>query len=260
MCESEDRLFDVAGKSFTITHNVRGKTIGAWARQFQENEQYRLCKRKNSVYLNHEIISFHRDDTASLSMEKLEQLVRVYIKLRNPNGCYVAVPHFDRFHVHVHICSSAIQYRTGKSMRMSRQEFTSLKKNIQDYQVREFPELSRSVVRHGRKVDGKPSEKEMQYTLRTGKVSKSEQVQQMIQDCFRRSASQDEFYALVKAQGMETYVRGGKVYGVVHAGRKYRFKQIIVKPFAQFVRANSICLKEEKGQTIKPIIQENQRR
>lgn len=223
MCESEDRLFDASGKSFTIRHNVRGKTIADWVRSFRENEQSRLRKRKNSVYLNHEIISFHRDDTRHLSMEKLETLVREYIQLRNPNGCYIAVPHFDRYHVHVHICSSAVQYRTGQSMRMSREEFSDLKRNFQDYQVRSFPELSRSVVRHGRKAAGKTSEKEQQFILRTGKVSKREQVREIVQECHRRASSEAEFYSLLKAHGMETYVRGGKVYGVVCQGRKYRF-------------------------------------
>ncbi len=223
MCESQDRLFDAQGKSFRITHNIRGKTIEDWTRSFRENETYRQRRRKNSVYLNHEIISFHRDSTKHLSMEKLEQLVREYIQLRNPNGCYVAVPHFDRYHVHVHICSSAVQYRTGKSMRMSRGELAALKKKIQDFQVERFPELGRSVVRHVRKANGKASEREMQYELRTGKMSKREMVRHIVQDCHRRSSSQEEFFALLKEQGMETYVRGGKVYGVVCEGKKYRF-------------------------------------
>jgi hypothetical protein len=229
MCESQDRLFDASGKSFTILHNVRGKSIGDWARSFRENEQHRLRRRKNSVYLNHEIISFHRDDSDALTLPKLESLVREYIQLRNPNGCYVAVPHFDRFHVHVHICSSAVQYRTGESMRMSRGEFALLKKNIQDFQQKEFPELSRSVVRHGRKAADAPSDKEVQYMRRTGKLSKREDVREVVQECKRRSASEEEFYALLKAKGMETYVRGGKVYGVVVGGKRWRFEGLGIK-------------------------------
>ncbi|MCU0435373.1 MAG: relaxase/mobilization nuclease domain-containing protein [Bacteroidia bacterium] len=226
MCESQDRLFDASGKSFTILHNVRGKGIGDWARSFRENEQHRLRTRKNSVYLNHEIISFHRDDSDALTLPKLESLVREYIQLRNPNGCYVAVPHFDRFHVHVHICSSAVQYRTGESMRMSRGEFALLKKNIQDFQQKEFPELSRSVVRHGRKADGVTSDKEVQYMRRTGKLSKRYEVREVVQECKRRAGTQDEFYALLKVKGIETYVRGGKVYGVIYSGRRYRFTNL----------------------------------
>jgi Relaxase/Mobilisation nuclease domain len=226
MCESQDRLFDASGKSFTILHNVRGKGIGDWARSFRENEQHRLRKRKNSVYLNHEIISFHRDDSDALTLPKLESLVREYIQLRNPNGCYVAVPHFDRFHVHVHICSSAVQFRTGESMRMSRGEFALLKKNIQDFQQKEFPELSRSVVRHGRKADGVTSDKEVQYMLRTGKLSKRDEVREAVQECKRRAATEVVFYALLKARGMDAYVRGGKVYGVIYSGRRYRFTNL----------------------------------
>lgn len=226
MCESQDRLFDAHGKSFTITHNVRGKSIEDWVRSFRENEKYRLRKRKNSVYLNHEIISFHRDDTRHLSMEKLEQLVREYIRLRNPNGCYVAVPHFDRYHVHVHICSSAVQYRTGKSMRMSRRELATLKKKIQDFQVERFPELARSVVRHGRKTNGKTGEKEQHYTIRTGMRTKKDVLLSILNDCARSSKNQDDFFSGLKEREIQTYVRGGKIYGVIYGSRKFRFKRL----------------------------------
>lgn len=222
MLDEKERLFDAEGKSFVITQNLHGKSLDGWVKQFKENEKFRLRKRKNSIYLNHEIISFHRDDTRYLSMKKLEQLVREYFRLRG-NMLAVATVHYDRFHVHIHICSSAIEYRTGKSMRMSRKEFADLKKNIQQYQVEQFPELSRSVVRHGRKATGKITDKEIQLTQRTGKISKREQVRQIVQDCYQWASSAEEFYSLLKERGMDTYVRGGKVYGVVCAGMKYRF-------------------------------------
>ena len=47
---------------------------------------------------------------------------------------YVAVPHFDKDHYHVHICASGVEYRTGKTMRLSKAEMQKMKKNIQKYQ------------------------------------------------------------------------------------------------------------------------------
>jgi hypothetical protein len=195
MMNDRERLSDKDGRGFVITHNMRGKSIDGWAAQFKQNETYRLRKRKNSVYLNHEIISWHKDDVKNLSVEKLQKMVGEYIKLRNKNGMYVAVPHFDRDHVHVHICSSAIEYRTGKTMRMSRMEFSNLKKNIQQYQIEKFPELSKSVVRHGRKSKAFTTDKEIQYKRRTGKQTKKEELLSILNECQKNSKNQEDFFA-----------------------------------------------------------------
>lgn len=226
MMEDKERLLDDHGQTFVVRHNVRGNNIDEWAKQFRANEQHRLRKRKNSVYVNHDIISFHRDSGQFLTPEKLERIVREYIRLRNPKGMYVACAHTDRDHVHIHICTSAIEYRTGKSMRMSRQEFATLKKNIQQFQIEQYPELSRSVVNHGRKSKGRVSEKEMQFKLRTGKMSQRELVQSTVAECYRKSKSTEDFYARLKEQKLETYVRGGRVYGVVFGNRNFRFKTL----------------------------------
>lgn len=225
MLGEKDRLMDSQGRSLLVTHNLRGKTIDGWVKQFKENEKYRLRKRKNSVYLNHEIISFHRDSTRHLSIEKLEQLVREYFRLRG-NMLAVATSHYDRYHIHLHICTSAIEYRTGKSMRMSRAELAALKKNLQEFQQERFPELSRSVVRHGKGSKRRSSEKEIQYKERTKKPSKRDQVKNMVNECFRTSKSEKEFFDRLKERELETYVRGGKVYGVVFETRKFRFKAL----------------------------------
>lgn len=247
MLGEKDRLMDTQGRSLLVTHNLRGKTIEGWVKQFKDNEKFRLRKRKNSVYLNHEIISFHRDSTKHLSIEKLEQLVREYFRLRG-NMLAVATAHYDRYHIHLHICTSAIEYRTGKSMRMSRAELVALKKSLQQFQQERFPELSKSVVQHGKGSKKRSSEKEIQYKLRTGKMSKREQVWQIVQGCQNQATSQEDFFALLKAQGMETYVRGGKIYGITKDGRKYRFQKlgVSIKSFSSIKQQEKSTLLREQ--------------
>ena len=80
----KDRLFDKDKRSFVITHNLKGNTVAAWEKQFKENELFRLRKRSDSVYLTHEIISFHRNDAKNISVAKLEEMAREYINKRNP--------------------------------------------------------------------------------------------------------------------------------------------------------------------------------
>ena len=226
MMNDKDRLLDSNGKNFVITHNMRGKSIDGWAQQFKENEKNRTRKRrKDGVYFNHEILSWHKDDTKHLSNEKLEKMIREYIQLRNKNGMYVACAHHDKNHVHVHICSSGID-RTGKAMRMSRKELFDLKKNIQQFQIDKFPELSHSVVRHGRKNKAITTDKEIQYKRRTGKQTKKEELLSILNDCQKLSKTQEDFFARLKGCKLQTYVRGGRIYGVVFENRKYRFKTL----------------------------------
>lgn len=225
MLEGKDRLLDAGGKPFVITHNMKGKSIDGWVKQFKKNEQCRTRKRrKDGIVLYHEILSWAPADSKSLTPAKIESMIREYFRQRNRNAGFVACVHVDRGHIHAHICTSAID-RTGKNMRLSRKELADLKKNIQQYQTEKFPELSHSVVRHGRKGK-RVSEKEQQFKRRTGKMSQREMVQEIVEKCHRKSKSPEDFYARLKEQKLETYVRGGKVYGVVFERRRYRFKTL----------------------------------
>src|SRR4051812_16608192 len=98
MIHDKDRLFDKEGRSFAITHNLKGDNIDEWVRQYKANEEFRQRKRKDSVYLTHEILSWHREDAKHITLSKMESMAREYIRQRNRKGMYVAVPHFDREH------------------------------------------------------------------------------------------------------------------------------------------------------------------
>ncbi len=227
MLNDKDRLSDKDNRSFLITHNMKGKGIDTWVKQFQYNETFRKHKRKNSVYVHHEILSWHRDDIKNISADKLRDMVREYLPMRNPNGMYVAVPHFDRDHFHVHICSSGIQYRNGKSMRMSRKEFAELKKNIQEYQIEKFPELSKSVVEHGKKKNRRIlTDEEHHYTERTGKQTKKDELLSILNDCSAHATSMEDFFERMKENNLQPYERNGKITGVIYNKRKYRFKRL----------------------------------
>ena len=136
------RLFDGNKNTFTITHNLKGNSISEWVKQYKANELLRTRKRKDSVRISHEILSWHRDDAKNITLEKMENMAREYIRQRNQNGIYAAVPHFDKDHYHIHICASGVEYKTGKSLRLSKADLQKLKKEIQNYQKENYPKLS----------------------------------------------------------------------------------------------------------------------
>lgn len=154
----------------------------------------------------------------------LEDITRQYIQQRNPNGMSLAVPHYDKAHYHIHFCVSGIEYQTGKSMRLAKKDLQVLKQRVQQYQIEKYPELSKSIVNHGKSPKGKAllSEKEYQYKLRTGRATDKEQVIGMIKTCYKKANSKETFFELLKEGGLPTYFRGGRIYGVVFNERKFR--------------------------------------
>jgi len=171
--------------------------------------------------------SWHKDDAKDISLGKLEDMAREYIQQRNPNGIYVAVPHFDKEHYHVHICTSGIEYRTGKAMRLAKKDLQELKQKVQQYQLEKYPELSKSIVNHGQqKKEYALSDKEQKFKERTGRATDKEQVFGMLKTCYKKANSKDDFFELLKESGLSTYIRGGRIYGVVFSERKYRLKTL----------------------------------
>jgi hypothetical protein len=225
MINSKDRLFDKDQKSFCLSHNVKGNSISEWTKQYKVNEEHRQRRRKDSVMLTHEILSWHKDDTKHLTVEKMQAIAHEYISKRNPLGLYVAVPHFDKDHYHIHICASGVEYKTGKSLRLSKTNLLTLKKEIQNYQIEKFPELSKSIVEHGKKEKAVYSQKEYQMNLRTGRESQKELLSVMLKTCYKKANSIETFYDLLKDCGLKTYDRGGKTTGLLYENQKYRFNK-----------------------------------
>lgn len=226
MFESKDRLFNHDEQSFTITHNLKGKTITKWEDQYINNESYRLRKRKDSVILTHEILSWHKGDSKNISLSMLEDMTKEYIRLRNPKGLYIAVPHFDKDHYHVHICASGVENKTGKSLRLSKQNLSKLSKGIQEYQIEKYPELKHSIIQREKGRKNSISEKEYQYKMREERATDKESLEKILQSSYERSSSLDDFYSKLHETEIETYQRNGKVTGVVFNGKKFRFSRL----------------------------------
>lgn len=244
MINNKDRLFDSEGKSFAITHNLKGDSITSWVKQFKINELRRQRKRTDSVYLTHEILSFHKEDEKNITLAKMEAIASEYIKQRNPKGLYVAVPHWDKKHAHLHICASGVD-KTGMSLRLPKIQLQKLKKDIQDYQIKRFPELSKSIVNHGKTGDKNHAihyknhdlrtnseespiltEKEYQYKKRTGRETEKELLIGTLKTCYKKAISKADFYLKLKECGLETYERNGKITGIKKANIKYRFSRL----------------------------------
>lgn len=209
-------------RSIVLTHNLRGATGTEWVQEFREAEELRLHRRKDSVQLYHEVMSFHDEDTGQLTPEKLDDLALEYIRLRAERGLVVAISHHDQEHTHVHFLISGVEHSTGRSMRMSRSTFTAIKRSMQTLQLERYPELARSVADHGRKARQVRSDREHMLIQRTGRPSKREALQTQLHTLWEAARSLEHFEQALNAQGMELYRRNGKPQGVLASGVKYR--------------------------------------
>lgn len=226
MFNNKDRLKDSTNKSFTLAHNLKGNGIENWHKQLIQNEHFRKVKRSNSVYFTHEILSWHKDDRKHLSLDKMEDMTKEYIAKRNPKGIYIATAHFDKGHFHVHILASGIEYRTGKALRMSRIEFSGLKKEMQEYQIAKYPELNKSVIKKQMKGNAKISDNEYQLKMRTDRATDKDQLIEIMKVCYKKACSIESFYELLEDRKISTYERAGKVTGVVFNKKKFRFSKL----------------------------------
>ncbi len=145
--------------SFVLTRFIKGKNLSPEeiAKQYRDNEKCRVNPRKNNVKLYMEIISFHSDNAKDLTNYKLKKIARKYLSLRSNLSVALATAHRkEKDHVHLHILLSGTEYKTGKSVRISRDDFKNkVKISMERFQEKHFPELERSKINHKREIDSK---------------------------------------------------------------------------------------------------------
>ena len=73
---------DQANKSLLIKHNLTGKTIFSFTRQFRENLSHRKIVRSDNINILHDILSISPKDRDKVTVEMLEDLTRKYIDLK----------------------------------------------------------------------------------------------------------------------------------------------------------------------------------
>ena len=226
--KDEERVPD----SRIILHNMPEASMDDWVGWFKYNETFRERKRKNSVKLTHEILSWHKDDTPNLTLAAIEDMAREYIQKRNPLGIYVGAIHLSKDHYHVHFCVSGVEYRSGKVMRLSKATMKNLKQSVQEYQKERYPELVHSVVAHGKSKHLQLTDREYFHKKRTGSLTTRETLSLLIDDALERAIDIDDFLGMLASQGLEPYFRQDKLMGVRFGKRKYRFRKLGIDTLA----------------------------
>lgn len=218
----EAQFIDSAGNRPFVTQHIRGNSIDEWVQEFTSNEAKRKTKHKHARGLYHCILSFHPKDSSQVTVEILNDIARQFIHMRCPDSLVVGAAHYDD-HIHVHLVISGVVFgSSGKSIRMSREEFKDALKSLEVYQEMKYPQLENSVVDFEK---GKRS-KDNEYQMRlNGKVPEKHLVEAYAKAALETSSTFDEFLSTLNEQGFSPYKRNGKIIGV-QGKRKYRLKTL----------------------------------
>ncbi len=217
------------GQSFMLTKFIKGKDLSTQElhQQFLTNETLRVNRRKNNVVLYMDILSFHPEDAQRLNNEKLYQITLKYLSLRAPRSIAVATVHRnEKDHTHIHVCFSGIEYKTGKSIRISKEDFKQkVKIPMEKFQQDVFPELTLSKIRHEKSIFPKKElKKDNEKILEAkGELSEKQQLLKTLEEVFKTAKSELDFYQKLESKGVKLYTRNEKITGI-QGKRKFRFK------------------------------------
>lgn len=218
-----------AGSDTLKREKILEKRIQNMLRQLESNESKRKIARKNANRAYHEIISFHREDTDKLPKRVLMKIARKYAKERAPQAMVVSTMHSDKDHLHIHNVITALEFATGKPIRLTRKEFKEVKKRMEHWQEKEL-RLTHSKVDHSKKkVQMLQLDIERELNLR-GKKSERQQIQEKLIAVFAKARTAKVHYKEFVKAGLDLYSRGEKIVGIQGATRRYRLKTLGFDP------------------------------
>lgn len=212
---------DKNGNVIFVKHNIQGHTLEDFLKAFHENEKNRQYSHSKCNYFYHDFIAFNPNDTKHLTPEILEDLTQKYLELRAATGMGVAVFHKDK-HRHAHILLSAVELETGRALRLSKADFDKVKQELQAYQMEKYPELAESVIDFDKPTRQSITDKEVQMKARTGKLTRKEELKNILNLSFEKSITLEDFYSYIRERGLSIYERRD-MKGITDEGKRYRF-------------------------------------
>lgn len=223
-------------------HNLQyGCTPAEITNEFEDNAQY-LRRNKTSrkrIYKYHEILSFSKESSQYLSNEKLQEIAKDYLKIRDPHHSAKAfcTVHYEKKHTHLHfiISSNHIGSDRSSDMRMDNKQYFEIHREIERETLRKFPELVHSTVYLENEEIKKLILEKYHIQIREeteaqkdfGKQTKKQKIANQVRDLLDKSSSLNDFIKkLEQSMNLQAYYRKEKLTGVIADGKKYRLKTL----------------------------------
>jgi len=194
--------------------------------EFLENANFlKYARGKN--YLYHEIIALNKNNLSLEEEQKiLQDIANKYLSLRANNHLAFSSLHKDKKHTHIHLMISANEMMGERRVRLSKAEFASIQKELEQYINTTYPQLEAThhYQKQGKELS-KAKNSEQALKQRTKKPSKKEELHQHLKDIFSYAKTKEEFKSYSQKLGVEFYTRGQSI-GVIYNNKKYRLKTL----------------------------------
>jgi MobA/VirD2-like, nuclease domain len=219
---------DEDGQGYTLRHNLMGRDPDRIRAEFEANGEL-LQKRKNGVYLYHEIISITRAQELSPEDQKarLYEIAQTYVDARCPDNMVYGGLHQDKEHsYHMHLMISANRAGETKRLRLTKAQFREVQVNLERHVLEHYPELEQKVAIEKQSDRGRGKE-EAELERRTGKRPKREEVLARVMAAFEQSDDKMTLLDALGRENLELYVRGKNLGVIDHeSGKKHRLKTL----------------------------------
>ncbi|MEZ5536400.1 MAG: hypothetical protein R3F02_12340 [Thiolinea sp.] len=221
-----------SSRTDNIYYNLYSRKPEGIYDEFMDNSQY-LKRRKNGVYMYHEVISITRSQQISEKeqIEILRKVVYQYIQDRAKDNLVYGVLHDEKAdNLHYHLLISSNHLESTKRHRLSKADFDKAKRNLELYVLECYPELEQKQLiskKRGAKAKGNTdslSNKGREMQRRTGKTPQRDRVKANLERIFAAATSHAELIELLESERLKLYKRG-KHWGVLDesTNRKHRF-------------------------------------
>ena len=221
---------------YRIRHNLAARDPELVRHEFERNAAL-LQKRKNGVYLYHEILSISRAQGLSdeQQKERLYEIAQQYIAARCPDNLVYGGLHHDKEHsFHFHLMMSSNRAGDTKRLRLDKAQFRDIQVRLEEHVLRQYPELEQKLA-IGKRSDRRMSRAEAELERRTGERPKRQTVLERVNEALADSHDRDGFLAALGRSDLELYVRG-KNLGVIdlESGKKHRINTLDPELAASF--------------------------
>lgn len=235
---------DEGNEQYTLRHNVMGRDGEHIQGEFEANGEL-LQKRKNGVYLYHEIISITRAQGLSPDEQKdrLMDIAHNYVEARCPDNLVYGGLHEDKEHsYHMHLMISANRAGEPGRLRLTKAQFREVQVQLERHVLQKYPELEQKLA-IDKKSDRGRSKNEAELERRTGKRPKREEVLDRITSAFEQSEDRQSLLDALGREGLELYVRGKNLGVIDHeSGKRHRLKTLDLET------ADRVAIRMEGGE------------
>ena len=207
---------EVGAEAFQIRHNLMSRGRERTRAEFEANARL-MRKRKNGVFLYHEIISITRARglPAKDQQELLHGIVQQYIAARCPDNLVYGGMHQDKDHsYHFHLMISSNRAGEIKRLRLSKAQFREIQVGLEAHVLEKHPELEQQLA-IGKRSERKRAKGDVEHERRTGRPpSRKEALQGRLRAAFEGAIDREAFEAALGEQGFRHAPRG-KTFGRV---------------------------------------------